>query len=141
VAIAEQELRPRPIGMIRGKDMKTIKFEDVLKECDEMVRQTEDFARAYKAGVDANICKILMERFPNADPNATMRDLVSESEMVEIIREAEAMTETYVKSVIEQKAREAYNRIVSAPEPPTTKSASFARYRYRLLFLLPPVIL
>jgi hypothetical protein len=107
--------------MIRGKDMKTIKFEDVLKECDEMVRQTEDFARAYKAGVDANICKILMERFPNADPNATMRDLVSESEMVEIIREAEAMTETYVKSVIEQKAREAYNRIVSAPEPPTTK--------------------
>jgi hypothetical protein len=100
--------------------MKTIKFEDLLKEYNEMFRQGEDYAKAYKAFVDANICRLLLERYPNADTNATTADLVSESvwEMVDIIREAEARAEASVKSMIEQGAREAYNRIVGAPEPP-----------------------
>jgi hypothetical protein len=101
------------------KNMKTIKFEDLLKEYDEMVRQTGDYIKGYKAVVDANVCKLLLERHPNADPNATIAD--SESEMVEIIREAEAMAEAFMKSEIERGAREAYHRIVSAPEPPVTK--------------------
>jgi hypothetical protein len=101
--------------------MKTIKFEDLVKEFDEMFRQSEDYAKGFKTMVDANICKLLLERHPNAGPNATTADLVSESEMAKIVREAEAMTEAYMKSMIEQGARRAYHRLVSAPEPPVTK--------------------
>jgi hypothetical protein len=101
--------------------MKTIKFEELLKEFDEMTRQTEEYAKAYNAMVDANICKLMLERYPNADPNATIADLVDNNERPEIIRAAEATTEAYMKSMIEQGARRAYHRIVSAPEPPVTK--------------------
>jgi hypothetical protein len=51
----------------------------------------------------------------------TVADLVSETELAEIIREAEAMTEALVKAEIEQAARRAYHSLVSAPEPPMTK--------------------
>jgi hypothetical protein len=57
-----------------------------------------------------------------AAPNATITDLVSETELTGIIQEAEAMTETYMKSMIEQGARSAYRRLVGdAPEVPATK--------------------
>jgi hypothetical protein len=57
-----------------------------------------------------------------AAPNATITDLVSETELTGIIQEAEAMTETYMKSMIEQGARSAYRRLVDdAPEVPATK--------------------
>ena len=51
---------------------------------------------------------ILMKRYPNADPNATVADVVDPTEMVEIIREAEMKTEGFMKSKIEQGAREVY---------------------------------
>ena len=53
---------------------------------------------------------ILMKRYPNADPNATVADVVDPTEMVEIVREAETRTETFTKSKIEQGAREVYRR-------------------------------
>ena len=67
--------------------------------------------------VDANICKLLMERYPDADPDKTVEEIVDPAEMVEIVREAEAMAEASMKSVIEQGSREVYRRLVSASEP------------------------
>jgi hypothetical protein len=104
--------------------MTKIKFEDLLKEFDEMIRQSEDYAKGFEAGVEMYVAKILLERYPtppNGDPNITTEEFVSESEKADILREAVARTEALMKSKIEQGAREAYNRIVGAPEPPTTK--------------------
>jgi hypothetical protein len=64
---------------------------------------------------------ILMKRYPNADPNTTVADVVDPTEMFEIIRGAEMKTEAFMKSNIEQGAREVYRRFVTAAEPPTTK--------------------
>ena len=52
-----------------------------------------------------------MERRPVADHNATMMDLFDATEMTEIVREAEAMTEAFMKSEIEPMAREFYHRL------------------------------
>jgi DUF1009 family protein len=105
--------------------MKTIKFEDLLKEYDEMVRQTEDFAKAYKAMVEANVAKLMMERIerhPKFHRNMNADEAgVTEAEINKIFQQAEVMTETHIKSMIEQGARRAYHSIVSAPEPPVTK--------------------
>jgi hypothetical protein len=98
-----------------------IKFEDLRKEYDEMLRQTQHYAKWRKAKVDENICRLLLERHPNADPNTTVADLVDGPELVEIIREAETMAEAFIKSTIEEKARELYRRLVTATEPPATK--------------------
>lgn len=101
--------------------MGTIKFEDVLKECNEKLRQDEDYKKAYKAAVNAIVCDLLLKRHPRADPNMTIADLVDAAEMAEVVREAETMAEALMKSEIEQAAREAYRRLVSAIEPPATK--------------------
>ena len=69
------------------------------------------YTKAYKAFVEANILKLVMERCPVADPNATMMDLFDATEMTEIVREAEAMTEAFMKSEIERMAREFYHRL------------------------------
>src|SRR5262249_17626504 len=98
-----------------------IKFEDVLKEYDEWMKQREGYAEAFKHGVDANMCKLVLERYPNADPNMTVRDRVAEAEMVEIRGEAETTTEALMKSKIEEGAREVYRRLVTAAESTTTK--------------------
>jgi hypothetical protein len=86
--------------------MKTIKFEDALKDYLEEMKRTGWYTKAYKAFVEANILKLVMERRPVADPNATMMDLFDATEMTEIVREAEAMTEAFMKSEIERMARE-----------------------------------
>jgi hypothetical protein len=91
--------------------MKTIKFEDVLKDYLEEMKRTGCYTKAYKAFVEANILKLVMERRPVADPNATMMDLFDATEMTEIVREAEAMTEAFMKSEIERMAREFYHRL------------------------------
>jgi hypothetical protein len=64
---------------------------------------------------------ILMKRYPNADPNATVADVVDPTEMVEIIREAEMKTEAFHEVKDRQGARELYRRLVTAAEPPTMK--------------------
>jgi hypothetical protein len=43
-----------------------------------------------------------MKRYPNADSNATVADVVDPTEMVEIVRETETRTEAFMKSKIEQ---------------------------------------
>ena len=48
---------------------------------------------------------------PVANPNATMMDLFDATEMTEIVREAEAMTEAFMKSEIERMARKFYHRL------------------------------
>ena len=53
----------------------------------------------------------MLFRSPVADPNATMMDLFDATEMTEIVREAEAMTEAFMKSEIERMAREFYHRL------------------------------
>jgi hypothetical protein len=88
--------------------MKTIKFEDALKDYLEEMKRTGWYTKAYKAFVEANILKLVMERRPVADPNASMMDA---TEMTEIVREAEAMTEAFMKSEIERMAREFYHRL------------------------------
>jgi len=98
-----------------------IKFEDVLKEYDEWMRQREGYAEAHKDLVDANMCRLVLERHPNADPNMTVRELVTEAELVEILREAEAMTEAFMKSKIEEGAREVYRRLVTVAGSTSTK--------------------
>jgi hypothetical protein len=100
----------------------TIKFEDVLRDYEELARQSEDFAKARKAKVDESICKLLLNRYPNADPNMTVAEVVGdETVMAEIVREAEALADAFMKSQIEEGARKVYRRLVSAPEPPATK--------------------
>jgi hypothetical protein len=91
--------------------MKTIKFEDALKDYLEEMKRTGWYTKAYKAFVEANILKLVMERRPVADPNATMMDLFDATQMTEIVREAEAMTEAFMKSEIERMAREFYHRL------------------------------
>ena len=71
--------------------MKTIKFEDALKDYLEEMKRTGWYTKASKAFVEANILKLVIERRPVADPNATMMDLFDATEMTEIVREAEAM--------------------------------------------------
>jgi hypothetical protein len=90
--------------------MKTIKFEDALKDYLEEMMRTGWYTNAYKAFVEANILKLVMER-PVADPNATMMDLFDATEMTGIVREAETMTEAFMKSEIERMAREFYHRL------------------------------
>ena len=51
--------------------MKIIKFEDALKDYLEEMKRTGWYTKAYKAFVEANILKLVMERRPVADPNAT----------------------------------------------------------------------
>ncbi len=97
--------------MTDAQPMKTIKFEDALKDYLEEVMRTGWYTKAYKAFVEANILKLVMERRPVADPNATMMDSFDATEMTEIVREAEAMTEAFMKSEIERMAREFYNRL------------------------------
>jgi hypothetical protein len=91
--------------------MKTIKFEDALKDYLEEMKRTGWYTKAYKAFVEANILKLVMERRPVADPNATMMDLFDATEMTEIVRESEAMTEAFMKSEIER-----IERVLSPPE-------------------------
>jgi hypothetical protein len=52
--------------------MKTIEFEDALKDYLEEMKRTGRYTKAYKAFVEANILKLAMERRPIADSNATM---------------------------------------------------------------------
>jgi HEPN domain-containing protein len=85
---------------MRRLPMKTVKFEDLLKEYDEMFKQSEHYAKAYKAMTDAYVARLLLDRYPNADPNATLAEVV--------IREAEALAEAFIKSAIEEGARGAY---------------------------------
>jgi HEPN domain-containing protein len=94
---------------MRRLPMKTVKFEDLLKEYDEMFKQSEHYAKAYKAMTDAYVARLLLDRYPNA----TLAEVV--------IREAEALAEAFIKSAIEEGARRAYCSIVSAPEPSATK--------------------
>ena len=67
---------------------------------------------------------ILMKRYPNADPNATVADVVDPTEMVEIVREAETRTKTFTKSKIEQGAREVYRRLTPAGRGAYRRAAS-----------------
>ena len=101
----------RNVPHFRSATMKTIKFEDALKDYLEEMKQTGWYTKAYKAFVEANILKLVMERRPVADPNATVMDLFDATEMTEIVREAEAMTEAFMKSEIERMAREFYHRL------------------------------
>jgi hypothetical protein len=48
--------------------MKTIKFEDALKDYLEEMKRTGWYTKAYKAFVEANILKLVMERRPVAGP-------------------------------------------------------------------------
>jgi hypothetical protein len=48
---------------------------------------------------------------PVTRSDATMMDLFDATEMTEIVREAEAMTEAFMKSEIERMAREFYHRL------------------------------
>jgi hypothetical protein len=89
--------------------MKTIKFEDALKDYLEEMKRTGWYTKVYKAFVEANILKLVMERRPIADSNASMMDLFDATQMTEIVREAEAMTEAFMKSEIERMAREFYH--------------------------------
>jgi hypothetical protein len=91
--------------------MKTIEFEDALKYYLEEMKRTGWYTKVYKAFVEANILKLVMERRPIADSNATMMDLFDATQMTEIVREAEAMTEAFMKSEIERMAREFYHRL------------------------------
>jgi iron uptake system EfeUOB component EfeO/EfeM len=91
--------------------MKTIKFEDALKDYLEEMKRTGRYTKAYKAFVEANILKLVMERRPVVDSNATMMDLFDATEMTEFVRETEAMTEAFMKSEIERMAREFYHRL------------------------------
>src|SRR6516165_12318558 len=61
----------RNVPHFRSATMKTIKFEDVLKDYLEEMKRTGWYTKAYKAFVEANILKLVMERRPVADPNAT----------------------------------------------------------------------
>ena len=101
----------RNVPHFRSATMKTIKFEDALKDYLEEMKRTGWYTKAYKAFVEANILKLVMERRPVADPNATMMDLFDATEMTEIVGEAEAMTEAFMKSEIERMAREFYHRL------------------------------
>jgi hypothetical protein len=91
--------------------MKTIEFEDALKDYLEEMKRTGWYTKAYMAFVEANILKLAMERRPIADSNATMMDLFDATQMTEIVLEAEAMTEAFMKSEIERMAREFYHRL------------------------------
>jgi hypothetical protein len=91
--------------------MKTIEFEDALKDYLEEMKRTGWYTKVYKAFVEANILKLVMERRPIADSNASMMDLFDATQMTEIVREAEAMTEAFMKSEIERMAREFYHRL------------------------------
>jgi hypothetical protein len=101
--------------------MKTIKFEDALKHYLEEMKRTGCYDKAYEALCNANILKLLMGRHPDADPNLTIADVVDATEMTEIVREAEVMTETFLKSEIERRAREFYHRLRQFAEAPVTK--------------------
>jgi hypothetical protein len=105
--------------------MKTIKFEDALKDYLEEMMRTGWYTNAYKAFVEANILKLVMER-PVADPNATMMDLFDATEMTGIVREAETMTEAFMKSEIERMAREFYHRLRQCAEAPVTEAMTRA---------------
>jgi hypothetical protein len=107
----------------KSMPMKT--FEDFLKEFDETLRQTKDFAKGYKSLVDAHLAKLMMERIvrhPKFYCNMTADEAgIIKAEMAEIIREAETTAETEIKSMIEQHARDTYHRLVAIPETPDTK--------------------
>jgi hypothetical protein len=49
--------------------MKTIEFEDALKDYLEEMKRTGWYTKAYEAFVEANILKLVMERRPIADSN------------------------------------------------------------------------
>jgi len=91
--------------------MKTIKFEDALKDYLEEMKRTGWYTKAYKAFVEANILKLVMERRPVADPNATM-DLFDATEMTEIVREAEGDD----RGLHEVRDRTDGSRVLSPPE-------------------------
>jgi uncharacterized protein YecA (UPF0149 family) len=103
--------------------MKT--FEDFLKEFDELLRQTKDFAKGYKALVDACFAKLVMERIarhPKFNRNMTADEAgVTKAEMAEIVRKAETAAKAEMKSTIEKYARELYRRLEAVPETPDTK--------------------
>ena len=61
--------------------MKTIEFEDALKYYLEEMKRTGWYTKVYKAFVEANILKLVMERRPIADSNATMMDLFDATQM------------------------------------------------------------
>jgi hypothetical protein len=100
-------------------------FEDFLKEFDETLRQTKDFAKGYKSLVDAHLAKLMMERIvhhPKFHCNMTADEAgITKAEMAEIIREAETTAETEMKSMIERHARDTYHRLVVIPETPDAK--------------------
>src|SRR5260370_9139747 len=97
------------------------------------MKRTGWYTKAYKAFVEANILKLVMERRPVADRNATMMDLFDATEMTEIVREAEAMTEAFMKSEIERMAREFYHRLrqicSEGPPPPPQEAEDVDRAR------------
>jgi hypothetical protein len=107
----------------KGVPMRT--FEDFLKEFDELLSQTKDFAKAYKCAVDAHFAKLMMERIerhPKFHRNMTADEAgVTKAEMAEMIREAETTAKTEMKSTIEKHARELYRRLEAVPETPDTK--------------------
>jgi hypothetical protein len=100
-------------------------FEDFLKEFDELMRQSKDFAKGYKSLVEAHFAKLMMERIerhPKFHRNMTADEAaVTKAEMAEIIREAETTAEAEIKSTIEKHARELYCRVEAVPETPNTK--------------------
>jgi len=103
--------------------MKT--FENFLKEYDDLVRQAMDFAKGYKALVEAHFAKLIMERIarhPKFHRNMTADEAgVTKAEMAEIIREAETTAEAEMKATIEKHARELYRRLEAVPETPNTE--------------------
>jgi hypothetical protein len=58
-----------------------------------------------------NIYRVLMKRYPHAQPDKTFAEIADAAELAEITREAEAMAETSLKSMIE-----ASKSLVSSPE-------------------------
>jgi hypothetical protein len=92
----------------------------VLKQYRDEMKRTGKYDKAYEALCNANILKLLGERHPDADPKLTIADVVDATEMTEIVREAEAMTEAFMKSEIERMAREIYHRLMGdvLNEPP-----------------------
>jgi 23S rRNA-/tRNA-specific pseudouridylate synthase len=93
--------------------MKT--FEDFLKKFDELLRQTKDFAKGYKALVDAVFAKLMMERI--ARHPKFHRNMTADEAGVK----AETAAEAEMKPTIEKYARELYCRLEAVPETPNTK--------------------
>jgi len=87
----------RNVPHFRSATMKTIKFEDALEDYLEEMKRTGWYTKAYKAFVEANILKLVMERRPVADPNATMMDLFDATEMTNSARRARDELATPIK--------------------------------------------